>query len=142
MKTVLLPYDGSDSAVRALRYLLQRTPAQRAELIHLLNVQPSLVFPGQILTHEDVQRMREAQLAQGRQVLRPAEEELVSAGAAFRSHVQLGEIEHVIVEMADALACDHIVMGTRGLNRIQTLLVGSVALKTVHLARVPVTLVK
>ena len=36
----------------------------------------------------------------------------------------------------------HIVMGTRGLGSIQGLLLGSVAMKVVHLAEVPITLLK
>jgi nucleotide-binding universal stress UspA family protein len=34
------------------------------------------------------------------------------------------------------------VMGTRGLGPVQSLLLGSTALKVIHLAEVPVTLVK
>lgn len=142
MKNVLLPYDGSDSSARALRYLLQMTPEQRPGQIQLLNVQTWPMFHGQILTHDDVRIAREAQLAQGRHLLRPAEEELLSAGARFQSHILFGEPEHVIVEQARQLGCDHIVMGTRGLGTIKTLLLGSVAMKTVHLAEVPVTLLK
>jgi nucleotide-binding universal stress UspA family protein len=142
MQNVLLAYDGSESATRALRHLLQMPAPQRPRQIHVLNVQVSPLFHGQILTHDDVRRMHEAQLARGREVLRPAEEELLTAGVDFRSHVVLGEAEHQIIEMARELACDHIVMGTRGLGTIRTLLLGSVALKTVHLAPVPITLVK
>jgi nucleotide-binding universal stress UspA family protein len=36
----------------------------------------------------------------------------------------------------------HIVMGTRGLGRSQGLLLGSVAMNVIHLAQVPVTLIK
>jgi nucleotide-binding universal stress UspA family protein len=37
---------------------------------------------------------------------------------------------------------DHIVMGARGLGSIQGLLLGSVATKVIHLAEVPITLIK
>ena len=40
------------------------------------------------------------------------------------------------------LGCDAIVMGTRGLGTVQTLLLGSTALKVLHLVDVPVTLIK
>jgi nucleotide-binding universal stress UspA family protein len=142
MKNVLLPYDGSDASARALRHLIQMPRERWPEQIHLLNVQISPMFHGQILTHEDVRIAHEAQLGHGRKVLRPAEEELLSAGAPFRSHVLLGEPELVIAEQAVELGCDHIVMGTRGMGTIRSLVLGSVATKTVHLAQVPVTLVK
>lgn len=142
MKNVLVPYDGSDSSGRALRHILQMPPERRPEQIHLLNVQNWPLFHGQILTHDDVRIAREAQLAHGRHLLQPAEEELLSAGATFRSHVVFGEPEQAIVEQAQQLGCDHIVMGTRGMGTIKTLVLGSTALKTIHLAEVPVTLVK
>lgn len=40
------------------------------------------------------------------------------------------------------LGCYHIVMRTRGTGRIKSLLLGNVAMQTVHLAQTPVTLVK
>ena len=142
MKTVLLPFDASDAAARALDHLLQLPAAQRPESLHLLNVQGFPVFHGQILTHEFVQLMREQQLTQGRDVLQPAEQKLVAAGVDFRSHIVIGETAETIVQMADQLGCDQIVMGTRGMGTMKTLWLGSVAYKTVHLAEVPVTLVK
>jgi nucleotide-binding universal stress UspA family protein len=37
---------------------------------------------------------------------------------------------------------EHIVMGTRDLGSTQGLLLGSVAMKVIHLAEVPITLIK
>lgn len=142
MKTVLLPFDGSDSAGRALDHLLNLPAAQRPESIHLLNVQGFPVFHGQILTHEFVRLMREQQLNRGRDQLQPAEQKLLAAGAGFKSHVVIEETAETIVEMASQLGCDQIVMGTRGMGTMKTLWLGSVAYKTVHLAEVPVTLVR
>jgi nucleotide-binding universal stress UspA family protein len=142
MRTVLVPYDGSDAAARALQHVLRLPLVQRPHRIHVLNVQGEPMFHGQILTHGDAQGMHEAQLSHGRHILRPAEEQLLTAGADFRSHVVVGQPEHVIVAMARELECDQIVMGTRGMGTIKTLLIGSVALKTAHLADIPVTLVK
>jgi nucleotide-binding universal stress UspA family protein len=142
MNNVLLAYDGSDSSARALRHLLAMAPERRPAQLHLVNVQVVPMFHGQILTHDDVRFAREAQLAQGRHLLLPAEEELLTAGARFQSHVILGEAEHAIVDLARELGCDQIVMGTRGMGRIKGLLLGSVAMKTVHLSDIPVTLVK
>lgn len=47
-----------------------------------------------------------------------------------------------IVKRAEELGCDGIVMGTQGRGAIGSLLMGSVAIKVVHLTRLPVTLVK
>lgn len=142
MKTVLLPFDGSDSAGRALDHLLRMSAAQRPDTIHVLNVQGFPVFHGQILTHEFVQLMREQQMSHGRDQLKAAEQKLLAAGVSFQSHVVIGQTAETIVEMASQLGCDQIVMGTRGMGTMKTLWLGSVAYKTVHMAEVPVTLVK
>ncbi|MDP1900390.1 MAG: universal stress protein [Rubrivivax sp.] len=47
-----------------------------------------------------------------------------------------------LARRADELGCDGIVMGTRGMTAIGSVVMGSVATKVVHAANVPVTLVK
>jgi nucleotide-binding universal stress UspA family protein len=48
----------------------------------------------------------------------------------------------MIAQVAREEDIQHIVMGTRGLGSIQGLLLGSVATKVIHLADVPITLIK
>jgi nucleotide-binding universal stress UspA family protein len=48
----------------------------------------------------------------------------------------------VIANFAARTRCAEIIMGTRGLGRIRGLLLGSVTTKVIHLAAVPITLVK
>jgi nucleotide-binding universal stress UspA family protein len=47
-----------------------------------------------------------------------------------------------LVKHAASKGCDMIYMGTRGLTATSGLLLGSVATRVLHLARVPVVLVK
>jgi len=47
-----------------------------------------------------------------------------------------------IVDYAKANKCDHIIMGTRGMGAFGNLVLGSTANQVVHLAEIPVTLVK
>ncbi len=53
-----------------------------------------------------------------------------------------GQVAKTVVEVAREQGVDQIVMGTRGLGGIQGLLLGSVATQVIHLADVPVTLIK
>ena len=48
----------------------------------------------------------------------------------------------MLAKRAEELGCDEIIMGTRGMGAIGNLVMGSVATKVVHLAGIPVTLVK
>ena len=56
--------------------------------------------------------------------------------------VAVGRIANDIVETAKALESDLIVMGSRGLSDVQGLLLGSVTHKVMHLAQIPVLVVR
>jgi len=60
----------------------------------------------------------------------------------FSTLVKAGLVAEAIAQVARDESINHIVMGTRGLGSIQGLLLGSVAMKVVHLAEVPITLIK
>jgi nucleotide-binding universal stress UspA family protein len=53
-----------------------------------------------------------------------------------------GLVAQEIVRVAQAAGVDQIAMGTRGMGALGSLLMGSVALRVVHMAPVPVLLVK
>jgi len=65
-----------------------------------------------------------------------------NAGIPVEAMIKTGDAASVVAEVAKALDCDGIVMGTQGHGAIGSRLLGSVAARVVHLAEVPVTLVK
>lgn len=139
---VLVPTDGSECSLGAVRWAL-RDRASRAGTdyeIHLINVQPPL--------HREVTRfLRHDQVAsfhrdESAKAIDAAETLLRAAGAPCVVHAEVGPIGETIADRADALGCDLIVMGTHGRAAIAGFLVGSVTVRTVHAARVPVVLVK
>jgi len=64
------------------------------------------------------------------------------AGISCETMAEIGPVAETIARMARETKADQIVMGTRGLNPLSGLLLGSVTTRTVHLADVPVTLIK
>jgi nucleotide-binding universal stress UspA family protein len=66
----------------------------------------------------------------------------LAEGLACVPEVRIGAAAEVIVAYAAEQGCDAIVMGTRGMGAVAGVVMGSVAQKVVHLASVPVTLVK
>jgi nucleotide-binding universal stress UspA family protein len=74
--------------------------------------------------------------------LKEAIGKLEAAGAVFKTLVRSGQAAEAIAQVACEEDIQHIVMGTRGLGRIQGLLLGSVAMKVIHLAQIPITLIK
>jgi nucleotide-binding universal stress UspA family protein len=66
----------------------------------------------------------------------------LAEGLACVAEVRIGAAAEVIAAYAAEQGCDAIVMGARGMGAVVGLVMGSVAQKVVHLAGVPVTLVK
>jgi len=88
------------------------------------------------------EKAKELQRKHSEDILRPAIEKAKEAGVTFASQVLIGNIPKSIVSCAETLACDGIVMGTRGMSAIGNLVMGSVATKVIYLTKLPVTLVK
>ena len=65
-----------------------------------------------------------------------------AATVGFETLSRAGQPAEAIAQVARDKSIEHIVMGTRGLGRIQGLVMGSVAMKVIHLAQVPITLIK
>jgi nucleotide-binding universal stress UspA family protein len=141
MHKLLVAVDGSDSSNRALDYAL-RLAAECGGEIHLLNVNPDPLVYGEIQVYVPMERMVELQRQHSETVLGPAVRKADAAGVRQTSEIATGDAASVISECAIKQKCDGIIMGTRGMGAVGNLLLGSVATKVVHLATVPVTLVK
>lgn len=142
MRKLLVPVDGSECSARALDYALRLASGHPGVALHLLNVHHDPVVYGELQVYVPRERMLELQRKQGEAVLAPAAEKAKAAGVPCTTEVRSGDVATIIAECADELKCDGIVMGTRGMGVIGNLFLGSVATKVVHLANVPVTLVK
>jgi nucleotide-binding universal stress UspA family protein len=141
MLKILLAVDGSDSSLRAVNHLIKRASAVREDYqIHLINVQYPL--HGSISTFVSAAQIRQYHHDEGMTILDGARKLLDVARLAYTFHLFVGDPAEVIARYAREQSCDEIVIGTRGLSGIASLLVGSVATKVLHLAQVPVLLVK
>ena len=139
MLRVLVPVDGSENSLRAVQFVLKKTPLYEEPLeLHLLNVQHP--FPGTIQgVHEQAERYHHDE---GAKALAPARKALDAAGVKYVYHISVGEPAEAIAHFAKDKKIEQIVMGTRGLGSIANMLLGSVASKVLHLVEVPVLLVK
>lgn len=137
MTRVLVPVDGSEASLRALRHAMAIGAAE----IQIVNVQPRADTPT-LLLHMTQQAIDEAQADHGRAMLEGACRILEQAARPYRAHALIGDPATTIAELAAAEHVDGIVMGTRGMGAWGNLALGSTATKLVHLTEVPVTLVK
>jgi len=137
---ILVPVDGSAGALRAVRHAA--AVVKEGAEVELVNVQPPMPLYGMVRATMRVPQYRAACAALAEKALNPAIKLLKRARVAHRPHVMYGEPGVTVADAARRLKCGAIVMGTRGQGAVGNLLLGSVATKVVHLAKVPVTLVK
>lgn len=142
MKNVLVPVDGSESAVRAVRWVSAVLAGQAGARVHLLAVRPP-VDAWEVRSHLGADAIAKMTAANAAGVLDPAAAMLRDAGVTVESHAVEGEdVAELIAQHVHTCGCDAIVMGTRGLGAVQSVLLGSTTLKVIHLTDVPVTVIK
>jgi nucleotide-binding universal stress UspA family protein len=114
---------------------------QEVPEIHLINVREPVSSweVRSFLTDEEIAQMQQSE---GEQDLRDARALLDAAGLTYETRVLAGPVPQTIADYADAHGCHQIIMGTHGRGGLANLFLGSVATKVVHLAKVPVTLVR
>lgn len=141
MNRILVPVDGSEQAKRALRYAIEFAKRCGTMEIELLNVQPPVLsfWPEKLIT-EDMLQAHYA--AEGAKTIQVVERLLREEGMSYRSEVRVGQAAETITRYAQEKNVDDIVMGTRGMGTMKGMVLGSVATGVVHLASVPVTLIK
>lgn len=141
MLKVLLAIDGSESASHAADHVIRRALAVKDVYeVHLINVQYPL--HGSVSTFIDQTQIKQYHHDEGVQAVTPVSEKFAAAGIPCQAHLLVGEPAQVITRYAREHGFDEIVIGSRGLSGISSLLVGSIATKIIHLAQVPVLLVK
>ena len=142
MKRLLVAFDGSESAERALRHAIDRVEAAPGLELVLVHAHEESLGMGVTPDHLSYERVAELQRAHSETVLRRAEAILGAAGVPYVKEILVGPVAEVIASRASRLGCAGIVMGARGLSRVRGLALGSISTKVVHLADVPVTVVK
>ena len=136
---ILIPVDGSAASLRALDYAINLAAQIPGLSFVLLNVQNVSATE---LSGEFMEGVQERLLQAADKALKEAKARCEAANIPFETLVRTGLIAETIAQVSRETGIDHIVMGTRGLGRIQGMLLGSVAMKLIHLADVPITLIK
>jgi nucleotide-binding universal stress UspA family protein len=139
---ILVAIDGSESALRALGYVLkhEETFGRRAELT-LVNVHPPLpsTRARAVLGSDAVDRYyaEEADAA-----LAPALAMLAGKDVIVHERRIIGQPGAEIVHAAAQAGCDMIVVGTHGRTPLGNLVMGSVATRVIAASPIPVLVVK
>jgi nucleotide-binding universal stress UspA family protein len=135
--------DGSECSNRAVDHLLKKLVWFKGGVeIHLLNVQHPIPYGRRVSSVVGHDRIAKYHEEEGLAALRAARRKLDAAKVKYAYHIGVGDEAEVICQYAKDKRVDQIFMGTRGLGKISSLVLGSVATKVIHLSPVPVLLVK
>lgn len=141
MLSILAPVDGSNNASRMVGELILLAKQARQLEVYVINVREP-IDAAEIRKYWSEDKIAEFQQAEGRLLLESVAKRLADAGIKHTTEVVVGDIAPTIAAQAKSKGCNLIMMGTRGLSGIANLFMGSVATKVIHLADVPVQLVK
>jgi nucleotide-binding universal stress UspA family protein len=144
MHRILIPVDGSPSVERVVKYLIGMINdgglIGGTTEVHLVNVVP-LLSP-LISTTMSPEQLDQYYQARSDPDCHVAMALLEQGQVQYTRHLRIGAVAQEIAACAREQQCDSILMGRRGAGPLVSLLIGSVATKVLHLAEVPVTLVK
>jgi nucleotide-binding universal stress UspA family protein len=135
---VLVPFDGSQEARRALSYAIDEYP--EAELTALYVTYPGKLAPPDKLSPGTVDAAETD--AETESILDVATQTATAADASITVETTEGDPARSIVSYAEAERIDHIVMGSHGRDGLTRLLLGSVAETVVRRAPTSVTVVR
>lgn len=142
MKNILVPVDGSEPSLRALRAALTLAKDQSSTCtVHVLNVQAPIIS-------NNVARFFTADVLdayyqdEGKEALKTAKALLAQEQIPYQIHITVGQIAEKVQAYIEEHNCDHVVMGTRGLGAVPGLLLGSATTKVLSRITVPITLIK
>jgi nucleotide-binding universal stress UspA family protein len=138
---ILLPVDGSAHSDRAVKHLAAMLQLCTGHDVVLANVQAPITAP-EVLSHMPPREIEAMQETRGGDALASARAVLDAAGIAYTPAVLLGPVAETIAKYASETGCDKIIMGTRGLGALGSVLMGSVTADLLRLTDLPITLVK
>ncbi len=138
---ILLAYDGSSHANEAMERAAMICMMANAELT-VISVTPDMCFPMAELPVEQCEVMTKAFARQSEEALRKVAETLASRGIKVATVLESGPPADKILDTAEAMDADLIVLGSRGLHSVERFLLGSVSSKVAKHAACDVLIVK
>jgi nucleotide-binding universal stress UspA family protein len=140
---VLVPVDGSPASIRALKLAINQLKTVAGASLVIVNVQNpgtlNLDGGGGIMPLEWIEQQEEKV---AREALQAAVSVCREAGVTYVTRSERGAVAATIDRVAREEHVAQIFMGTRGLGEMRGLLLGSTATELLHLADMPITLVK
>ncbi len=140
-KNIILAYDGSDNAKRALDIAIDLAKKYESKLI-IIEVIDTAILSGMGLApvpSEVIQQIYD----KANNDVKEAKDKALNSGVKDVETVTVeGDPASTILDIAGKSGADLIVTGSRGLSTIKRIFLGSVSSRIVHEAKIPVLVVK
>lgn len=141
-KKILFPTDGSVPAEKAFKYVEDIALKYDAEVVLLHTYYVVDAFNGKPSNHYVyLEKVEKNMIAHGEEVLAKTKEALEAKGIKVTTFLEKGVVGATVIDKAETENCDVIVMGSRGLGNITSLLISSASNYVVHHAKRPVLLI-
>lgn len=138
---ILLPVDGSEHSLDAVRHVIALVREGMQASVVLVNVQePTYLYEMVLAPSADV--LERVSGSAGHHSMEAAEDLLRQADIEFEKELVSGEPAPTILEAGERYDCDAVVMGARGRGLVPSAVLGSVSQRVLHDSPVPVTIVK
>ena len=145
-KKILVPYDGSDHAKKALLHAIDLAKAGDGTTLYIAsvcNMVSAMSNFDQVSIAEGclTTKLSEDLEEQCKDDLKEAAA-MIPKGVAHEELYEVGSPGPVLLNMAEEKGCDLVVMGSRGLGVVKGVLLGSVSQYIVEQSKCPVLVVK
>jgi len=140
-RKLLVGYDGSDNAKRALARAISLATGQSASLRMVVAVNTVLTVYGPTAPYYPP-GFADQVMKEGENILAAAVSQAKEAGQKVTGSVEDGHPAEVILDLAESEGVDLIVLGRRGISGVRRFLMGSVSSSVVSHSRCDVLIVK
>lgn len=137
-KKILLAIDGSEHSLRATQEAIKIASLTKESHIEVLLIAEFSKAKNEILHSEGKEELEVSR----RKKLSPATEKLKSNNLSYEITILHGEPGPTIVDYSNKESFELLVIGSRGLNTFQEMVLGSVSHKVVKRVHCPVLIVK
>jgi len=134
LKNILVPVDGSEYSMRAVDYAVKMALLTDGEIMLIHCHKPFPVILGEPYFQKAIDKI----MKKSNELLDPYRNKLRSAGVSFADRILEGTAAIAICEVAKIEKTDMIVMGSRGRNDLEGLLLGSCTHRVLKTAPCPV----
>lgn len=135
---IAVAIDGSENALRAARHAItvaQHYPEAQLEVIYVADYDKAK-------NERLLAQSEESLLLKRKQKVDPVLELAQNAGVKAKMTMLKGNPSQEIIKYVNAEAVDQLIIGSRGLNAFQEMVLGSVSHKVMKHVKCPVTVVK